>query len=521
MADRQLGAVVDYLRHLTTLPLVEELSDGQLLGRFVGQRDEAAFAVLLKRHGPLVWQLCRNLLQEAQDAEDAFQATFLVLVKQARAISKRESVSSWLHGVAYRIAFRARSDIRRRRDKESATARQPDVDGTVDQRDQELRFRLHDEIGRLPEKYRTPIVLCYLMDKSRSEAAEELGWSEGTVKGRLERGRDLLRMRLTNRGLALSAGVCVSVLCHESVCGALPSSLIEMTSRAAAQVVAGSMTAAVVSHQVAHLVKGALKTMFLKKITPIAVALLLILSGSAGIWSYNGFAKEPSPVAQDDAKPAKTQATPDPKKPKEDAPEVPAATLKTPRADLASLRDGIVLIVGTEIKEGEDVPKDRIIDVVVGNVTKKYRRLRVGDRVKAGQYVSQLEDPSASDEVDIKRAKLAAAEIEFQAADKTREEAKHRYEMQERLYNKGKNPSTSFEDVRGAELTSTRFHYEVLGKREQIKVAQAELQQAEKILKMYSIRCRTDGVVTMIYKQPGEVAKRFEPVVQIAVKGDE
>ena len=118
MADRQLGAVVDYLRHLTTLPLVEELSDGQLLGRFVGQRDEAAFAVLLKRHGPLVWQLCRNLLQEAQDAEDAFQATFLVLVKQARAISKRESVSSWLHGVAYRIAFRARSDIRRRRDKE-------------------------------------------------------------------------------------------------------------------------------------------------------------------------------------------------------------------------------------------------------------------------------------------------------------------------------------------------------------------------------------------------------------------
>ncbi|MFN4261167.1 MAG: sigma-70 family RNA polymerase sigma factor [Gemmataceae bacterium] len=180
--------------------LAVDASDGQLLERFVATREEAAFGVLLDRHGPMVWSVCRRWAGH-HDAEDAFQATFLVLARRASSIRRRESLGSWLYGVAYRSAIRARQKSSRR--PEQATNAEPGADPARTAADQEVRQILDEEIDRLPEKYRAPVVLHYLEGRSKHETARQLGWSEGTVSGRLARARELLRRRLDCRGLAM------------------------------------------------------------------------------------------------------------------------------------------------------------------------------------------------------------------------------------------------------------------------------------------------------------------------------
>src|SRR5262249_49915225 len=157
------------------------------------------FAALLRRHGPMVWGVCRRLLPCTHDAEDAFQATFLVLVRKADSVVPRGRVGNWLYGVAYRTALEARSAASRRRARELQTARPAHV--TNEQPDPDLWALLDEELRRLPDNFRAAVVLCDLEGRTRKEAAQQLGWSEGTLSGRLARARELLAKRLTRRGV--------------------------------------------------------------------------------------------------------------------------------------------------------------------------------------------------------------------------------------------------------------------------------------------------------------------------------
>ncbi len=199
LAARHLGVLFDSGR-------LGALSDGDLLQRFLDRRDggEAAFETLVGRHGSMVLAVCRQVLGPIDEAEDAFQATFLVLVRRAGTIRKAESLGPWLHGVARRVSLRARRDAARRSRRERSAAFRV-VGGPAE--DRSFETTLHDEIARLPEKYRTPIVLCDLEGRSHAEAARQLDWPIGTVSGRLSRARTLLRGRLARRGVAPGIGV--------------------------------------------------------------------------------------------------------------------------------------------------------------------------------------------------------------------------------------------------------------------------------------------------------------------------
>jgi RNA polymerase sigma factor (sigma-70 family) len=179
--------------------LGENERDGQLLLRFARYQDEAAFSALVRRHGPMVLGVCRRVLQQEQDAEDAFQATFMVLVRKVRTIEQPELLANWLYGVAYRIARKARASASRRRGYESQAKVMGTADPTVGLNWRELRAVLDDALARLPEKYRVPLILCYLEGKTNEEAAVQLGWPVGSISARLSRGRELLRERLAQR----------------------------------------------------------------------------------------------------------------------------------------------------------------------------------------------------------------------------------------------------------------------------------------------------------------------------------
>ena len=225
MADRRVETALRDIDALFRLGVVSEMSDGQLLERFAAQTgsdSEFAFEAIVRRHGPMVLGVCRRVLGDDHAAEDAFQATFMVLALRPRAIRKPESSGPWLHGVATRIARRALVLRRRRKEEPIASwdrvARSADGQALVD-----LQTVIDDELSRLPDKYRRPVVLCYLEGQTQDEAARTLGWTKGTVSGRLARAKDLLRHRLTRRGLAPSVGLFAAALTPETASAAVPS----------------------------------------------------------------------------------------------------------------------------------------------------------------------------------------------------------------------------------------------------------------------------------------------------------
>jgi RNA polymerase sigma factor (sigma-70 family) len=214
----------------------------------------------------MVLGVCRRVLHDAHDAEDAFQATFLVLVRKARSVSDPESLGNWLYGVAYRTSFKVRSDAARRRFKEGqATSAEC---STVEEPCQgELRRVLDDELSRLPEKYRAPVVLCYLEGRTQAEAAVQLGCPRKTVTTRLARACDKLRARLTRRGLAPSAGALSALLTQESAAALVPAGLSGGTVQAASSLaLAETVLAGAVSARISHLARGVLRSMFLTRI---------------------------------------------------------------------------------------------------------------------------------------------------------------------------------------------------------------------------------------------------------------
>lgn len=257
------------------------LTDGQLLDCFVARRDEAAFEALVRRHGPMVLGVCRRVAGHVQDAEDAFQATFLVLVRKAASLQVRELVGNWLYGVACRTALKARTASARRRAKERQVQDMPrpaDAPGDVWEHVQPL---LDAELERLPEKYRVPVVLCELEGRSRKDVAQQLGLPEGTLSSRLAAARRMLAKRLGRRGLALSGGALASMLTLQAASACVPAPLLETTVKAATPAAAGQAAASLISARVAALMEGVLKAMLLTKLK-IATAVLLLAAFAVG-----------------------------------------------------------------------------------------------------------------------------------------------------------------------------------------------------------------------------------------------
>jgi RNA polymerase sigma factor (sigma-70 family) len=279
MATKALETVVQHLRTFTDKPGER---DADLLERFVRHRDEAAFATLMRRNGAMVLGVCRRVAGNLQDAEDAFQATFLLLARRAGAIRRKESLAAWLHGVARRTAQKARRAMLRRQQRERRAARPVDLTGARAACG-DLEAALEDALLRLPEKYRTALLLCYLQGRSVEEAARELGCPRGTVASRLAQGRVLLRRRLVQRGLTLSEGALVAVLLSDSSAAAVPTGLARATLKAAALFAGGRAARTVVSPSVAALVAGTLRGMILSKVKMAAVPLLLFAGLAAGV----------------------------------------------------------------------------------------------------------------------------------------------------------------------------------------------------------------------------------------------
>lgn len=256
--------------------------DAALLDGYVRRRDEAAFAAILRRHGPLVYDVCRRLLHDPHDTADAFQATFLVLVRKADAIRRGALLGNWLYGVALRVAGRARHDRLRRQARvrldPALDLARPEPAGDA------LAATLHEEVQRLPDRYRSAVVLCYFEGKSIDEAARELACPGTTVKGRLQQARELLRKRLARRGVALTAGL----LAAHTLAAPVPAALVATAAQAA-------VAPAALSPHVVALSTGVIRAMVLTKLKSVAAAALAvaIVLGAGGV-AYHNLAARPA-----------------------------------------------------------------------------------------------------------------------------------------------------------------------------------------------------------------------------------
>ncbi|MDR3620600.1 MAG: sigma-70 family RNA polymerase sigma factor [Paludisphaera borealis] len=266
MANRQPASALRQLRTLFAEGTTTGLTDSQLLRRFAAKRAESvdsaaaaeiAFASLVDRHGAMVWGVCRRVLRDTHEAEDAFQATFLVLVRRAGSVRVDESLGRWLYGVAHRVARRARFETERRANRPGLSAPDAPTDPAVDVERREIGDALNEEVDRLPFKYRCPIELCYLQGMTYDQAARQLDWPTATIKSRLARGRRRLRRSLVRRGLA--PGVLAAIAAESRA--AVPPLIVKSTVRAAASRAVGGVPSAVT-----YLSEGVLKMMAWKKI---------------------------------------------------------------------------------------------------------------------------------------------------------------------------------------------------------------------------------------------------------------
>ncbi len=295
MTTGQLGTVIRYLRTLADPP-ARDRTDAQLLERFRTQRDQAAFTALVQRHGRLVWGVCRHILHDDHDAEDAFQTTFLVLVRQAATVHKPEALASWLHGVAYRVAMRAKRDAARRRTHERQAKTATHAPGSPPQTSEiawrELQAILDEEVQALPDRLRVPFVLCCLEGRSQADVAAQLGWKLGTVSSSVNRARKALQRRLVCRGVSLSAVLCAATLSQEAAGAAVPVALAQTTIQAALALAANPAAAVVPAH-IAAWMKGITQTMFLSKVK-IATTLL----AAAAVVTVGGLTAYETPAAK-------------------------------------------------------------------------------------------------------------------------------------------------------------------------------------------------------------------------------
>jgi RNA polymerase sigma factor (sigma-70 family) len=388
MGTQPLGTFLRRLRQVIGVREGSGLADAQLLERFVAGRDEAAFEVLVWRHGPMVLAVCRRLLRHEQDAEDAFQATFLALARKAGSIARRETLAAWLHRVASRVALRAR-----RRTAQRAAREQPGVEAlavpAAPAVPGELRLVLDQEVNCLPARYRVPFILCYLEGRTQQEVAQQLGCPPGTVASRLAWARDRLRARLTRRGLGLGAAAPLALLLPEGAPAAVPAALVGSTVKAALAFAAGE-TAVGLATAPAALAEGMLQVMQLAKIkTAVAVLLVLGVLGGGAAWI--------SPAARAGKPPARPGAElvpgtgPSLRLPAEMREDLGVRTAEVnPRA----ARERLLVLSGSTALDPNRLA--RVFSRTAGEVVELAgagadgRPLRVGDRVKKGQLLAVI-----------------------------------------------------------------------------------------------------------------------------------
>jgi RNA polymerase sigma factor (sigma-70 family) len=375
MAETDLSA---FLRRLTRTAAARgfvDRSDRQLVEWALARHDDAAFQAIVQRHGPMVYRVCRRALQHPQDAEDAFQATFLLLAQKLGTLRRQGSLASWLHGVAHRVTLkaRARAAARRRHEQQAAT---PDALPPDDVTWREVRAALDLELSRLPDRWRLPLILCYLEGRTQDEAAGQLGWSKSTLRRRLRAGRNALGRRLKGHGIAWSAGLS-AVLVSDCLSSAAPAPKLLVSTAAVA---AGKTVAAAAPAGVAALTEGALKVMPVTRLniaTAVVLVVALIGCGWAGVSAL-------TPKAGATNRAEKRAEDPD-------KPMSPSRALKGEYKflSLSFSRDGNVL--ATVTRDPDNEPGDvgaknavRVWDVRSGSV----RRTLAEDLVKDRYYTT-------------------------------------------------------------------------------------------------------------------------------------
>ena len=255
-----------------------EPSDSDLLKRFALARDESAFEALVQRHGPMVQGVCRRILGDAHEAEDAFQAVFLVLVRKSASVRRPELLANWLYGVAFRIARKARIRAIRKEIRERRAGKMPTQEQFLDLEWAELKAVLDEELSQLPEKYRAPLVLCYLRGQTNAEAAAQLGWPPGSMSEWLARGRELLRKRLNRRGLTLSAGLLAILLLQKAASASISPLLVQSTVKAAVSYSAKGAATGTISATALDLASDSAQSALVGYLKTFAIALTIALA---------------------------------------------------------------------------------------------------------------------------------------------------------------------------------------------------------------------------------------------------
>ncbi|HEV2946823.1 MAG TPA: RNA polymerase sigma factor, partial [Gemmataceae bacterium] len=298
MATNQLNRVIETLRLAALAGDGSGRTDGQLLDSYIQKHEEAAFAALVRRHGPMVWGVCRRMLRDYQDAEDAFQATFLILVRKASSIRPPEMVANWLYGVSHLTALRARANTARRRGREREVTAMPEPAHEPRELWDDLRPLLDQELSRLPDKYRAVIVLCDLEGKTRKEAARHFRLPEGTVATRLATARAMLAKRLGRSGLVMSGAMVGVVLSGQVSSASMPASVASTTIKAASLFAAGhAATGGVISLRAVALAEGVIKSMLLSKLkiaTVVLTAVVVLGAGAAAFTQQVGNSVNPA-----------------------------------------------------------------------------------------------------------------------------------------------------------------------------------------------------------------------------------
>jgi RNA polymerase sigma factor (sigma-70 family) len=283
MATGSMCKIVKHLRRAALLNADAGVADGQFVEAFVSRRDETAFEMLVRRHGPMVLGVCRRVIGNIHDAEDAFQATFLVLARKARTIVPRDLVGNWLHGVALRTAVEARGRLARLRSREKQVMNMPQPSVASDVDSSALHRLLDDELNRLPDKYRAAIILCDLEGRARREAARQLKIPEGTLSSRLATARQMLARRLPRHGLTVPAAALAAALTAQVARASVRPALLVSTVKAAIAAAAGPTAGGLLSAEVISLTQGVLKTMLMHKLKVLTVLLLGAVLGGAGL----------------------------------------------------------------------------------------------------------------------------------------------------------------------------------------------------------------------------------------------
>jgi RNA polymerase sigma factor (sigma-70 family) len=461
MATRDLSI---YLRGLVRQMAIEPVtrqSDRRLVDDALSGNSEAALAAIVQRHGAMVYRVCWRLLQHDQDAEDAFQATFLVLAQKLRRLRKRESLASWLHGVAVRVSQKARAAAatRRRHERQALAPMAPHGRPAWE----DLHSALDAAVAELPEKWRQPLVLCYLEGKTQDEAARQLGWSKNTLRNRLAKARVALGRRLRRHGLGCSASI---VLLSDCLASAPRTELVAATVDAATGMAVGKTLSAVASANTALLVQGVLYAMLLRK---VAIAAMLVVSLVIGLGACT-LAGTLEPLG--------------------------AAPAAQGPADRPDERKTVIVLASEAPGKIVDLP------------------LMPGDKVKPGDILVRLDDRQAKLDLTDRQARVQAAAAELQAAQAVAKEAGVRADRARDLFGKG---AMSVQDWVAARLMRERFDSEVTAKQAALRSAEIDVKQAELALDKQILRSPVEGTIRAFFKNKFETIEARQDLVQILV----